>query len=38
MNELVAGVSWIGVVTGAVLSFLVGWLWYSPKDSDTLSV
>lgn len=31
MNELIAGVSWLGVVTGAVLSFLVGWLWYSPK-------
>ena len=29
--ELLAGVNWIGVVVGAVLSFLVGWLWYSPK-------
>ena len=31
MEELTAGVSWLGVVAGAVVSFLVGWLWYSPK-------
>lgn len=31
MNELTAGVSWIGVVVSFVLSFLLGWLWYSPK-------
>ena len=31
MGELTAGVSWLGVVVGAVASFLVGWLWYSPK-------
>ena len=31
MNELTAGVSWMGVVVGFVLSFLLGWLWYSPK-------
>jgi Protein of unknown function (DUF1761) len=31
MGELTAGVSWVGVVVGAVASFLVGWLWYSPK-------
>jgi len=24
-------VSWIGVIVGAIASFLVGWLWYSPK-------
>jgi hypothetical protein len=30
MGELTTGVSWLGVVTGAVVSFLVGWLWYSP--------
>ena len=30
MQELTAGVSWLGVIAGAVLSFLVGWLWYSP--------
>lgn len=31
MNELTEGVSWIGVVVSFVLSFLLGWLWYSPK-------
>jgi len=31
MNELTAGVSWIGVVVGFAVSFLLGWLWYSPK-------
>lgn len=31
MDELTTGVSWPGVVAGAVASFLVGWLWYSPK-------
>jgi len=31
MEELTAGVSWLGVVAGAVVSFLLGWLWYSPK-------
>lgn len=31
MNELTAGVSWIGVVVSFVLSFMLGWLWYSPK-------
>ena len=31
MAELTTGVRWLGVVVGAVLSFLVGWLWYSPK-------
>jgi hypothetical protein len=31
MGELTTGVSWLGVVVGAVASFLVGWLWYSPK-------
>lgn len=31
MNELTQGVSWIAVVVGFVLSFLLGWLWYSPK-------
>lgn len=30
MNELIEGVSWIGVVVSFVLSFLLGWLWYSP--------
>lgn len=31
MGELTTGVSWLAVVVGAVASFLVGWLWYSPK-------
>lgn len=31
MAELTAGVSWLAVVAGAVVSFLAGWLWYSPK-------
>ena len=31
MGELTTGVSWLGVVAGAVISFLIGWLWYSPK-------
>jgi hypothetical protein len=31
MQELTANVNWIAVVVGTVLSFLLGWLWYSPK-------
>lgn len=31
MDELTTGVSWLAVITGAVISFLMGWLWYSPK-------
>ena len=31
MEELTVGVSWLGVVAGAISAFLVGWLWYSPK-------
>ncbi len=31
MGELTTGVSWLGVIVGAVVSFLAGWLWYSPK-------
>ncbi len=30
MQEIFADVSWTAVVVGAVVSFLVGWLWYSP--------
>jgi len=30
MQELITGVSWTGVIVGAVASFLWGWLWYSP--------
>ena len=31
MRELMNGVSWPAVMVGAVVSFLLGWLWYSPK-------
>ena len=31
MRELMNGVSWSAVIVGAVASFLLGWLWYSPK-------
>lgn len=31
MSELTTNVNWIAVVVGFVLSFLLGWLWYSPK-------
>ena len=31
MGELTTGVSWLGVIAGVIVSFLVGWLWYSPK-------
>lgn len=31
MGELTLGVNWIAVVAGAIISFLVGWLWFSPK-------
>lgn len=30
MQELITGVSWIGVLVGAIAAFLLGWLWYSP--------
>lgn len=31
MVELTASVSWLAVIVGAVLAFLLGWLWYSLK-------
>ena len=31
MAEITAGVSWIAVIVGAVVSFGLGALWYSPK-------
>jgi hypothetical protein len=31
MQELTSNVNWIAVIVGAVLSFVLGWLWYSPK-------
>ena len=30
MNELTLGVSWLGVAVGAIVSFFLGWLWFSP--------
>ena len=30
MDEITANVDWIAVIVGAVLAFLLGWLWYSP--------
>ncbi|MGB8315322.1 MAG: DUF1761 domain-containing protein [Aestuariivirga sp.] len=31
MSELTTNVNWLAVVVGFVLSFGLGWLWYSPK-------
>lgn len=31
MEELTNGVSWLGVGAGAIVAFLAGWVWYSPK-------
>lgn len=31
MEEITAGVNWLAVIAGFVVSFMVGWLWYSPK-------
>lgn len=31
MSEITAEVNWLAVIIGAVLSFALGWLWYSPK-------
>jgi Protein of unknown function (DUF1761) len=31
MGELTTGVSWLAIIAGAIVSFLLGWLWYSPK-------
>jgi hypothetical protein len=31
MDEITANVNWLAVIVGAVLAFLLGWLWYSPK-------
>ncbi len=35
MLEITSNVNWLAVSIGAVLSFLLGWLWYSPKLSGT---
>lgn len=34
-DAAVGGVSWLGIIVGAVVSFLVGWFWYSPKGFGT---
>jgi hypothetical protein len=31
MAEITTNVNWLAVGVGAVLSYLLGWLWYSPK-------
>jgi Protein of unknown function (DUF1761) len=31
MGEITTGVNWIAVIAGTAVSFLLGWLWYSPK-------
>jgi hypothetical protein len=31
MQELTTNVNWLAVIVGFVLSFALGWLWYSPK-------
>ena len=31
MSELTTNVNWIATIIGAVLAFLLGWLWYSPR-------
>lgn len=30
MGELTEGVNWLAVIIGTVLSFILGWAWYSP--------
>lgn len=31
MEELTTNVNWLAVIIGFVASFLLGWLWYSPR-------
>ena len=31
MSELTTDVSWLGVISGFILSFLLGWAWFGPK-------
>ena len=31
MQEIIANVNWIAVIVGAVVAFVLGWIWYSPK-------
>ncbi len=30
MNELTSNVNWLAVIIGTIVSFIIGWLWYSP--------
>lgn len=31
MGEITMGVNWLAVIAGAILSFVLGYFWYSPK-------
>lgn len=31
MSELTTDVSWLSVISGFVISFLLGWAWFSTK-------
>ena len=31
VGELTSNVNWLAVIVGTAASFLLGWLWYSPK-------
>jgi len=31
MESLIINVNWVAVVVGAVIAFILGWLWYSDK-------
>lgn len=31
MAELTIGVNWFAVMMGAVIAYLIGWAWYSPR-------
>lgn len=30
MTEITANVNWLAVLVGAIVAFVLGWLWYSP--------
>ena len=31
MGEITLNINWLAVAVGAVIAYLLGWLWYSPK-------
>ncbi|GLQ16062.1 DUF1761 family protein [Maritalea porphyrae] len=31
MEEITANVSWLAIIVGTVLAFILGWLWYSER-------